>query len=132
VTATACDNLTIFWTLDLAAGWHTPDAPIAVGASADVPFQEQRCTGSNNHNTHPPGVGCGAWYAPSQLVAKPLPITGGSPCPIATTQVAPGTLRLTRTGPGDPRLQAGAAGLTGYCAVAVDDPAHSDATVIVL
>jgi hypothetical protein len=125
-----CPVLITSYTLQ-ATSWQTPPAPLAVGTSVDVAFTEQSCKTSSNSRKPLPGAGCSAPYAPSQLVASTLPLADGSACPIASALVSPGTLRFTRTGPGDPRLRAGSGGLPGYCAVDVSDPGH-DTTVIVL
>ncbi len=126
-----CPVLITSYLLQPAASWQTPAAPIAVGSSVDVAFIEQQCKTSSNSRVTLPGSGCSASYAPQQLVVSPLPLADGTPCPIASALISPGTLRFTRTAPGDPRLRAGSAGLSGYCGVNVTDPGHS-ATIVVL
>ena len=126
-----CPVLITSYLLQPSSSWRTPDAPIAIGASVDVAFTEQTCKSSSNSRQPLPGTGCGASYAPSQLVVSALPLSDGTACPITGVVVSPGTLRFTRTAPGDPRLRAGSAGLPGYCAVDVNDPGHSE-TVVVL
>jgi hypothetical protein len=128
-----CPVLVTSISLRPADSWQTPAAPVPVGSSVDVAFVEQSCSSSSNNRRPLPGSGCTAWYpAPaSRLVVTTLPLPDGSPCPIASAVVGAGTLRFTRTGPGDPRLRAGNAGLPGYCGVQVHDPGI-DETVVVL
>ena len=115
-----CGSRTVEYVLQTS--FRTPAVPIPVGASVDITFEEQRCVGTGSQSGPPPGIGCGAWYVPAQLVARVLPISNtNTPCPITVTQNGPGALRFTKTGPGDPRLGSGSS-LGGYCNVGVSDP----------
>ena len=69
-------------------------------------------------------MGCSAPYPPASLVASPETMSNGNPCPVTSKQVAPGTLRFTRNGPGDPKLFYGAGpfGVPGYCNIDVSEP----------
>jgi hypothetical protein len=120
-----CGKLRVDFFLQAQGGlWQTPDAPIPIGSSVDITFQEQRCVGSGQQGTPPPGVGCGVWYVPATLASHVVPLSNtNTPCPVTVTQRATGTLRFTRTGPGDPIFGAGKAGVNGYCRIEVTDPA---------
>ncbi len=113
------------------ATWQTPPVPVAVNASVDVAFTETRCTQSSNSRKPLPGTGCSAPYPPpAQLGVKVLTMVDGGACPLTSSVVVPGTLRFTRTGPGDPKLRAGSGGLPGYCAVDVSDPGRGDWVIV--
>jgi hypothetical protein len=119
------------YTFEPAPSWQTPAAPIPVGTSIDAAFVEQKCTSSSNSRRPLPGTGCTAPYPAPAIVATPMAMADGRPCPLTIDVVATGTIRITRTAPGDPMLRAGSAGLPGYCAVQVTDPGRG-AWVIVL
>ena len=50
-------------------------------------------------------------------------MSDGNPCPVTSKQIAPGTLRFTRNGPGDPKLFGGT---PGYCNIVVSDPGRGE------
>jgi hypothetical protein len=93
----------------------------------NVSFHERRCVTSGQQGSSPPGTGCDPWFVPGTLVGTVAqmasPLGGTIACPVTVTQTAPGTLRFTRTAPGDPRFGAGNAGAHGYCDIEVSDPA---------
>jgi hypothetical protein len=125
-----CPVLVTFYSFQ-PASWQTPPAPVAVNASVDIAFTEIRCTQSSNNRKPLPGTGCSAPYPPAApLGVRVLTMTDGGACPLTSSVVAPGTLRFTRTGPGDPKLRAGSGGLPGYCAVDVSDPGRGDWVIV--
>lgn len=102
--------------------FQTPDAPIAVGASVTVRFEEQHCVSSSRGGTSL-GTVCDPWYVPNSLFAV-VALMGPPPgvtCPVSVAQTAAGTLRFTRTAPGDPKFSAGHANAFGYCLISVTD-----------
>ena len=131
-----CGQLTVDYALMTQPFFQTPDAPIPVGASVVLTFQEQRCVGSSQQGGPPPGTGCDPPFVPQTLTAYVFPM--GSPlggtitCPVTVVQTAPGTMRFTRTAPGDPVLGAGNANARGYCSIEVSDPTTKSAPYEIL
>ena len=104
-------------------GYTPPPSPIPVGASLDVTFQEQKCTGNGSQSGPPPGSGCSSWYTPAVLFGRVAAISNSNaPCPVTVTQTTTGTLRFTRTGPGDPNLGSYVSSARGYCSIEVLTP----------
>ena len=124
-----CGKLVVSYVIEPQAAWQAPNAPIAVGDSVTIAFHEQRCVGSAQQGGPPPGVGCDAWFVPSnmQIITRPIASVRQS-CPVTVTFVSAGTVRFTRTGPGDPFLGAGNAGARGYCQMDVSDPINASDT----
>ena len=117
-----CNSVIHDYELEPSPFFDSPSAPIPVGSSIDISFHERPCTTSSSESPGAPG-GCGAWFVPGQLVGNTRDLSNKStPCPMTITQVARGTLRFTRTAPGDPILFAGTGNANGYCAVDVHDP----------
>lgn len=128
-----CGKLIPVYTLMWPAGWQQPDAPLAVGASADLAFTEQRCLEPGQRGGIPPVGSCDQPYLPAKLIGTVQPMANtNAPCPLTVVQVSAGTLRFTRTGPGDPIVSNGRTGAKGYCDVTVSDPATGSGTVITL
>jgi hypothetical protein len=111
------------YTLLPLAAFVPPSAPIPVGSSIDVAFHELKCLGNGSQSGPPPGSGCGAWYIPAVVHATVAPMFNSStPCPVTVAQSGPGTVRVTRTGPGDPTVGPIASGARGFCLVYVSTP----------
>ena len=96
-------------------------APVPVGSSVTIVFQEQRCRFTARPNGPPVGVGnCDPWYAPTSLSASTELKANRQPCMLTIQQTAPGTLLVTRTVPGDPVTQIGST--SGGCDLDIRDP----------
>ena len=114
------DPLTTYWVVQAVPAYQVPAAPIAVGASIDIVFQEQRCASNSSESGPPPGAGCGSWSTPSVVFGNVQPLQGtGAPCPVTVSETGPGRLHFTRTGPGDPALKPFGNTVGGYCLVHV-------------
>jgi hypothetical protein len=127
-----CSRAVFSYVIEPQNSWQTPDAPIAVGTSVTIAFQERACAGSAQQGGPPPAAGCDAWFVPASFqIITPGIANANLLCPVTTTLVSAGTLRFTRTGPGDPLLGAGNAGAHGYCRMDVSDPSHASNTFTV-
>jgi hypothetical protein len=103
-------------------------SPLAVGQSITIPYHEQKCR--EQHYSDPAAshdlksLGCDAYYVPGTLVPVVVPIfSTNAPCGATATQQSPGTIFITRTGPGDPNANPPNGAPLFWCTIDVMDPA---------
>ncbi|HTD38852.1 MAG TPA: hypothetical protein VK669_15180 [Candidatus Limnocylindrales bacterium] len=123
-----CGEVDVGFALEWAPYSGPMLAPLPIGASMTLTFQEQLCTGTGSQSGVPPGVhlGCEPPFTPTSLSVYVWPTSTGGPRGIDGQMTAPGTVTLTRTGPGDPRAIGGPNNAHGWCQVTISDPTHSD------
>jgi len=107
------------------SGGPSGSLPLQPGQSYSATFRVQTCryqtyTSEAAHGQYR-SLGCDAGHVPAALTATVEPRrSDGQPC-AATAQITqPGTVLVTKTGPGDPDLGGGPNGF--YCLVDVADP----------
>jgi hypothetical protein len=99
-----------------------PLGPLSPGQTYTAVYVEQTCRyqAYTNQPTQYRSLGCDPAHAPATLQVTVNPMVSGQPCSATATLTQPGTVVVTKTGPGDP---VGGGAPPYYCTVQVIDPA---------